>query len=57
MNRLVTPEELPQRVMEILSSPSRQAGPIPLWDGRAGIRMREHLQDLLEGEECRAMVA
>ena len=57
MNRLATPEELPQRVMEILSSPSRQAGPIPLWDGRAGIRMREHLQTLLEGEECRAMVA
>lgn len=57
MNRLATPEELPQCVMEILSSPLRQARPIPLWDGRAGIRMRDHLQALLEGEECRAMVA
>jgi UDP-N-acetylglucosamine 2-epimerase (non-hydrolysing) len=57
MNRLATPEELPLRVAEILNTPLRQAHPIPLWDGRAGIRMREHLQDVLEGEECRAMVA
>ena len=57
MNKLTTPEELPQRVVEILSNPLRQARPIPLWDGRAGIRMREHLQTLLEGDECRAMVA
>jgi UDP-N-acetylglucosamine 2-epimerase (non-hydrolysing) len=57
MNRLATPEELPQHVAEILKTPSRPARPIPLWDGRAGIRMCEHLQTLLEGEECRAMVA
>ena len=57
MNRLATPEELPLRVAEILNTPLRQAHPIPLWDGRAGIRMREHLQTLLEGDECRAMVA
>jgi hypothetical protein len=57
MNRLATPEELPQHIMEVLKTPSRPARPIPLWDGRAGIRMREHLQTLLEGEECRAMVA
>jgi hypothetical protein len=43
--------------MEILSNPLRQARPIPLWDGRAGARMCEHLQTLLEGDECRAMVA
>jgi hypothetical protein len=57
MNRLATPEELPERVAEILKTPLRPARPIPLWDGRAGLRMREHLQALLEGEECRAMVA
>jgi len=58
MNRLTRPEELPAHVAEILrSSPLQPARPIPLWDGRAGPRMREHLQALLEGEECRAMVA
>ena len=57
MNRLATPQELPSKVAEILKAPSLPARPIPLWDGRAGLRMREHLQALLEGEECRAMVA
>jgi UDP-N-acetylglucosamine 2-epimerase (non-hydrolysing) len=57
MNRLTSPEELPQRVAEILGTAARPMRPIPLWDGRAGFRMREHLQALLEGEECRAMVA
>jgi UDP-N-acetylglucosamine 2-epimerase (non-hydrolysing) len=57
MNRLTSPEELPQRVTEILLAPAQVLRPIPLWDGRAGIRMREHLQQVLEGEECRAMVA
>jgi UDP-N-acetylglucosamine 2-epimerase (non-hydrolysing) len=57
MNRLATPEELPQYVVEILKTPLRPARPIPLWDGRAGIRMCEHLQTLLDGDECRAMVA
>jgi UDP-N-acetylglucosamine 2-epimerase (non-hydrolysing) len=57
MNRLATPEELPQHVAEILKAPLRPARPIPLWDGRAGARMCEHLQTLLEGDECRAMVA
>jgi hypothetical protein len=44
-------------VAEILAAPVQPARPIPLWDGRAGVRMREHLQAVLEGEECRAMVA
>jgi UDP-N-acetylglucosamine 2-epimerase (non-hydrolysing) len=57
INRLATPEELPLRVAEILKAPSLPMRPIPLWDGRAGLRMREHLHALLEGEECRAMVA
>jgi hypothetical protein len=57
MNRLATPEELPVRVVEILKAASLPTRSIPLWDGRAGLRMREHLQALLEGEECRAMVA
>ncbi|MFM7421981.1 MAG: UDP-N-acetylglucosamine 2-epimerase, partial [Alphaproteobacteria bacterium] len=57
MNRLTSPEELPERVAEILKTAARPMRPIPLWDGRAGLRMREHLQVLLEGEECRAMVA
>ncbi|MFN9090432.1 MAG: non-hydrolyzing UDP-N-acetylglucosamine 2-epimerase, partial [Alphaproteobacteria bacterium] len=57
MNRLATPEELPLRVAEILSTRAGAPRPVPLWDGRAGIRMREHLQAVLEGEECRAMVA
>ena len=57
MNRLASPEELPALVTEILAAPVRPARPIPLWDGRAGVRMREHLQAVLEGEECRAMVA
>jgi UDP-N-acetylglucosamine 2-epimerase (non-hydrolysing) len=57
MNRLTTAEELPARVAEILAAPVQLARPIPLWDGRAGQRMREHLQQVLDGEECRAMVA
>jgi hypothetical protein len=48
---------LPLLVAEILNAPLRPPRPIPLWDGRAGLRMRKHLQALLEGEECRAMVA
>jgi UDP-N-acetylglucosamine 2-epimerase (non-hydrolysing) len=57
MNRLTTAEELAARVAEILAAPVQLARPIPLWDGRAGQRMREHLQQVLDGEECRAMVA
>lgn len=56
-NRLATPEELPVLVAEILAAPVQPARPIPLWDGCAGVRMREHLQAVLEGGECRAMVA
>ncbi len=57
VNRLASPEELPALVTEVLAAPVQPARPIPLWDGRAGVRMREHLQAVLEGEECRAMVA
>jgi UDP-N-acetylglucosamine 2-epimerase (non-hydrolysing) len=57
MNRLTTPEELPGLVAEILAAPVQLPRPIPLWDGRAGQRMREHLRQILEGEESRAMVA
>ncbi|MFN8984190.1 MAG: UDP-N-acetylglucosamine 2-epimerase, partial [Alphaproteobacteria bacterium] len=57
MNRLATPEDLPARVAEILAAPVQPARPIPLWDGRAGIRMRDHLQEVLEADECHAMVA
>lgn len=57
LNRLTSPEDLPQRVAEILAAPPPVLRPIPLWDGRAGQRMCEHLQQVLEGKECRAMVA
>ncbi|MBP0462310.1 UDP-N-acetyl glucosamine 2-epimerase [Roseomonas sp. PWR1] len=42
-NRLVAPEELPDAVM----APPGRAAPIPLWDGRAGHRMRAHLAEIL----------
>jgi len=42
-NRLVTPEELPEAVLH----PPGAAAPIPLWDGRAGERMRAHLAEVL----------
>jgi UDP-N-acetylglucosamine 2-epimerase (non-hydrolysing) len=41
-NRLVTPEELPEAVLH----PPGAAAPIPLWDGRAGERMRAHLAEV-----------
>lgn len=42
-NRLVTPEELPAAIAD----PPGRAAPIPLWDGRAGARMRAHLAEVL----------
>ena len=42
-NRLVTPEGLALAVLD----PPGQARPIPLWDGHAGLRMREHLTEVL----------
>lgn len=42
-NRLVTPETLSRAVLD----PPGQARPIPLWDGKAGARMREHLTEVL----------
>lgn len=42
-NRLVTPEALPRAVLD----PPGRARPIPLWDGRAGARMRAHLAEVL----------
>lgn len=42
-NRLVTPAELPDAVL----SPPGGAAAIPLWDGKAGTRMRAHLAEVL----------
>lgn len=42
-NRLVKPENLARAVLE----PPGRARPIPLWDGRAGERMRAHLAEVL----------
>jgi UDP-N-acetylglucosamine 2-epimerase (non-hydrolysing) len=42
-NRLVTPEGL----AAALRDPPGRAAPIPLWDGRAGARMRAHLTEVL----------
>lgn len=42
-NRLVAPEDLARAVTE----PPGPAAPIPLWDGRAGQRMRAHLAEIL----------
>jgi UDP-N-acetylglucosamine 2-epimerase (non-hydrolysing) len=41
-NRLVTAEQLPDAVRD----PPGRAVAIPLWDGRAGARMREHLMEV-----------
>ncbi|WP_137127047.1 non-hydrolyzing UDP-N-acetylglucosamine 2-epimerase [Roseomonas sp. HF4] len=42
-NRLVTAAELSDAVR----APPGRARPIPLWDGRAGVRMRAHLAEVL----------
>ncbi|GGJ34405.1 non-hydrolyzing UDP-N-acetylglucosamine 2-epimerase [Neoroseomonas lacus] len=42
-NRLVTPETLSRAVLD----PPGRARPIPLWDGEAGTRMRQHLAEVL----------
>ena len=42
-NRLVAPADLPSAVLD----PPGRAAPIPLWDGRAGQRMRAHLAEAL----------
>jgi len=42
-NRLVTAAELPEAVL----APPGRARPIPLWDGKAGARMRAHLTEVL----------
>jgi len=42
-NRLVTPAGLAEAVL----SPPGRARPIPLWDGKAGERMRAHLAEVL----------
>lgn len=44
-NRLVTPAGLAEAVL----SPPGRSRPIPLWDGRAGERMRAHLAEVLGG--------
>ena len=41
-NRLVTPADLPDAVLD----PPGRAAAIPLWDGKAGERMRAHLAEL-----------
>ncbi|MBW8270449.1 non-hydrolyzing UDP-N-acetylglucosamine 2-epimerase [Caldovatus aquaticus] len=42
-NRLVAPEGLAEAVARVLAGDWPRAAPIPLWDGRAGARMRAHL--------------
>jgi UDP-N-acetylglucosamine 2-epimerase (non-hydrolysing) len=42
-NRLVTADQLRDAVRD----PPGRAAPIPLWDGRAGERMRAHLAEVL----------
>jgi UDP-N-acetylglucosamine 2-epimerase (non-hydrolysing) len=42
-NRLVTAETLSRAVLD----PPGRARPIPLWDGQAGTRMRQHLAEVL----------
>lgn len=44
-NRLVTAQDLPRAVAD----PPGKAAPIPLWDGKAGERMRGHLAEVLGG--------
>jgi UDP-N-acetylglucosamine 2-epimerase (non-hydrolysing) len=44
-NRLVTAAELADAVRR----PPGRAEPIPLWDGRAGNRMRAHLAEVFAG--------
>ncbi|EFH09307.1 UDP-N-acetylglucosamine 2-epimerase, partial [Teichococcus cervicalis] len=46
-NRLVRPHELAECVREVLDGAWPPALPIPLWDGRAGARMAEHLSEFL----------
>jgi UDP-N-acetylglucosamine 2-epimerase (non-hydrolysing) len=41
-NRLVTAADLPEAVID----PPRRSAPIPLWDGKAGARMRAHLAEV-----------
>ncbi|MDQ1080976.1 non-hydrolyzing UDP-N-acetylglucosamine 2-epimerase [Pseudoroseomonas cervicalis] len=48
-NRLVRPHELAECVQEVLDGAWPPARPIPLWDGRAGARMAEHLAGFLAG--------
>jgi UDP-N-acetylglucosamine 2-epimerase (non-hydrolysing) len=48
-NRLVAPERLAEAVAEALSGRWPLGRPIPLWDGRAGERMAEHLLEFLGG--------
>jgi len=46
-NRLVAPEGLAAAVARVLAGDWPRAVPIPLWDGRAGERMRAHLAEFL----------
>lgn len=46
-NRLVAPEGLAEAVARVLAGDWPRAAPIPLWDGRAGLRMRAHLDAVL----------
>jgi UDP-N-acetylglucosamine 2-epimerase (non-hydrolysing) len=47
-NRLVTPADLATAVTHLLDTTGHTPSqPILLWDGRAGVRMREHLADVL----------
>ncbi|WBV43175.1 UDP-N-acetylglucosamine 2-epimerase (non-hydrolyzing) [Pseudoroseomonas cervicalis] len=46
-NRLLRPHELAEGVQEVLDGAWPPARPIPLWDGRAGARMAEHLAAFL----------
>ncbi|WP_426954762.1 non-hydrolyzing UDP-N-acetylglucosamine 2-epimerase [Muricoccus radiodurans] len=47
-NRLVTPAGLEGAVAAVLAGDWPRARPIPLWDGRAGARMADHLSEMLD---------
>jgi len=46
-NRLVNAAELPDAVARTLAVPMTPPAAIPLWDGKAGLRMAAHLREVL----------
>lgn len=54
LNRLVAPERLEAAIAETLAAPRPAPPPVPLWDGRAGTRMRAHLAAVLSAAPLRA---